>query len=532
MKLVKFKIKNFRGYSDEVSICFDNLTAFVGKNDVGKSTILEAMDIFFNSGKGVVKIDKDDINKTCSGKGNTEIVFSACFSELPDTVTIDETHSTKLAEEYLLNSEGNLEIVKKYKDAGAEKVFIKANHPTNSNCSDLLSKKNAELKKILDNKGITCGNRTTNSIMRKAIWTHYESDLQLTDIELDVSTKGEVDGIKSIWEKLQNFIPIYSLFQSDRKNSDTDDEVQNPLQTAVKQILSNGEVQTKLNEISIIVNMQKSRERRLVVHGIFYSVLGDIFAVGGNDFLIPVEGFFAGAFQCAVAFVVLVHIDETVAFFHFAGSGRDEVNGAPRAVTPEVYAIFINGFFHLLDVGAEVVDTGIVLNFTGLRYRFMKADAVFHNHHRQFIALLQDIEHIAQSLRVNGPAPVGFLDVGVLDAYGKATLQVFFAVFHRGGYMAHVVAEGEIIDLALFENIQIGFAHLDMIALVFPEFQDVGRIMAAGLNIAEEEALFHLFEGCNLVAGTAGFRIYRAHGQHAANLEVRINLVAFDNGFG
>ena len=253
MKLVKFKIKNFRGYSDEVSICFDNLTAFVGKNDVGKSTILEAMDIFFNSGKGVVKLDKDDINKTCSGKGNTEIVFSACFSELPDTVTIDETHSTKLAEEYLLNSEGNLEIVKKYKDAGAEKVFIKANHPTNSNCSDLLSKKNAELKKILDNKGITCGNRTTNSIMRKAIWTHYESDLQLTDIELDVSTKGEVDGIKSIWEKLQNFIPIYSLFQSDRKNSDTDDEVQNPLQTAVKQILSNGEVQTKLNEISKIV---------------------------------------------------------------------------------------------------------------------------------------------------------------------------------------------------------------------------------------------------------------------------------------
>lgn len=253
MKLVKFKIKNFRGYSDEVSICFDNLTAFVGKNDVGKSTILEAMDIFFNSGKGVVKIDKDDINKTCSGKGNTEIVFSACFSELPDTVTIDETHSTKLAEEYLLNSEGNLEIVKKYKDAGAEKVFIKANHPTNSNCSDLLSKKNAELKKILDNKGITCGNRTTNSIMRKAIWTHYESDLQLTDIELDVSTKGEVDGIKSIWEKLQNFIPIYSLFQSDRKNSDTDDEVQNPLQTAVKQILSKGEVQTKLNEISKIV---------------------------------------------------------------------------------------------------------------------------------------------------------------------------------------------------------------------------------------------------------------------------------------
>ena len=52
------------------------------------------------------------------------------------------------------------EIVKKYKAAGTEKVFIKANHPLNSNCSDLLSKKNADLKKILDNNNIP--NETIN----------------------------------------------------------------------------------------------------------------------------------------------------------------------------------------------------------------------------------------------------------------------------------------------------------------------------------------------------------------------------------
>lgn len=253
MKLVSFKIKNFRGYCDEVTIEFDNLTAFVGKNDVGKSTILEAMDIFFNSGKGVVKLDKDDINKNCLTNGDNEIVLSACFSELPETVTIDETHSTSLAEEYLLNSDSHLEIVKKYKEAGTEKVFIKASHPTNSNCSDLLSKKNADLKKIIESNGIECENKTINSTMRKAIWRHFGGDLQLNNVELDVSTKGDADGIKSIWEKLQNYIPIYSLFQSDRKNSDTDDEVQNPLQTAVKRILSNDNVQSKLSEISDIV---------------------------------------------------------------------------------------------------------------------------------------------------------------------------------------------------------------------------------------------------------------------------------------
>lgn len=46
MKLTKLKLKNFRGYREETIINFDDLTAFVGKNDVGKSTILEALDIF------------------------------------------------------------------------------------------------------------------------------------------------------------------------------------------------------------------------------------------------------------------------------------------------------------------------------------------------------------------------------------------------------------------------------------------------------------------------------------------------------
>ncbi|NMX24573.1 ATP-binding protein [Streptococcus sanguinis] len=49
MRLKQIKIKNFRGYKDETIVDFDNLTAFIGKNDAGKSTILEALEIFFNN---------------------------------------------------------------------------------------------------------------------------------------------------------------------------------------------------------------------------------------------------------------------------------------------------------------------------------------------------------------------------------------------------------------------------------------------------------------------------------------------------
>ena len=47
MKLKSISIENFRGYQDKTTINFDDLTVLVGKNDIGKSTILEALDIFF-----------------------------------------------------------------------------------------------------------------------------------------------------------------------------------------------------------------------------------------------------------------------------------------------------------------------------------------------------------------------------------------------------------------------------------------------------------------------------------------------------
>jgi hypothetical protein len=42
---------------------------------------LEALDIFFNDSKGVVKIDKDDINKEALSENDNEILISVCFEE-------------------------------------------------------------------------------------------------------------------------------------------------------------------------------------------------------------------------------------------------------------------------------------------------------------------------------------------------------------------------------------------------------------------------------------------------------------------
>ena len=59
MVLKKLKLKNFRGYRD-FEVSFDDaINVIIGRNDIGKSTLLEALEIFFNSEK--VKMDISDL---------------------------------------------------------------------------------------------------------------------------------------------------------------------------------------------------------------------------------------------------------------------------------------------------------------------------------------------------------------------------------------------------------------------------------------------------------------------------------------
>ncbi len=245
MKLEKLILSNFRSYKDEIYIDLGELNVFVGKNDIGKSTILEALDIFFNEGKGPIKVDKDDVNKKAAAEGNTEITIGAVFGDLPDELTIDATNPTTLKDEYLLNGDGKLEIRKKYPNTGKEKIFVKARHPTNTKCSGLLLKKQNDLKKLLTDD-MQCADKTKNSEIRKSIWMHHDANLELDNVEIELA---KIDA-KNSWDQLKTHLPLYALFQSDRKNSDGDSEIQNPMKLAVQEILKDQKLMKSLNEVA------------------------------------------------------------------------------------------------------------------------------------------------------------------------------------------------------------------------------------------------------------------------------------------
>ena len=250
MRIKQVSLYNYRGYREVTTIDFNDLTVFVGRNDIGKSTVLEALDLFFNDGRGIVRFDKADIN--ISSNDNCYKI-TVVFSELPPKVVIDALYETSLQEEYLLNAEGDFEVRKVFNGNKCTNTAIRAYHPTNSLCANLHKKKKSELKAIIAKEGIECANQNINAVMRKAIWNAYQDNLQLEEIDLDVNAGEDT---KRIWEKLSNVMPVYSLFQADRQNSDSDKEVQDPLKLAVAQFFQDEELQKTLTAVAEQVELR------------------------------------------------------------------------------------------------------------------------------------------------------------------------------------------------------------------------------------------------------------------------------------
>lgn len=232
MRLEKVILENFRSYKGRISIEMDNLTTFIGKNDIGKSTILEALEIFFNN--NTVKIEQEDL---CVYSESPFVRIGCVFSDLPENIVIDSTAMTTLQQEFLLNEQNQLEIHKLY-DCSKKTLtpihYCVANHPTNESCSELFEMTRTQLIKILKDLNIDESqvDMRSNVSIRQAIYNEVD-DLELTIREVSLA-KGDA---KSVWEKLKYELPIYSLFQSDRPSLDGDSEVQDPMKLAVKEAL-------------------------------------------------------------------------------------------------------------------------------------------------------------------------------------------------------------------------------------------------------------------------------------------------------
>ncbi|QKF77438.1 ATP-binding protein [Arcobacter defluvii] len=269
MKLKKLRLENFRSYR-ELDINFDyNMNIIIGKNDVGKSTVMEALEIFFNN--DLVKLQQDDLNIDAQKEGMTSLKIILSFKvEDSDTIVIDSSNPTNLEDEFLLDKNGLLTLIQecdcsKNITKASIKYSLECDYPSvwkdkpkiNLKINDLKK----ELNELVDNEVISeeayeSITKSANAPIRQALYKYLleeEDKNDRTTIQIDLA-KG--DESKSLKESIDKNLPLYFLFQSDRANKDSDDDVQNPLKIAIQKALQNDKIKNMLDEVEKLMKEQ------------------------------------------------------------------------------------------------------------------------------------------------------------------------------------------------------------------------------------------------------------------------------------
>ena len=252
MRLKSVTIKGFRSFKDKIAIPIDDLTVFIGKNDVGKSSIIDALGIFFRCND--IKLDSSDCNIYLDDK---VIDISCEFDSLPQEIY------KLLDEEYLLTKNKTLNINKRYNLTSSrikEDIFICAHYPVIDQYNDLINLNHTQLKDAIKKLNISQEkiNSSSGKELRRVIWSSFPN-LQKKDIEIPINK----EDAKQIWEQILTLLPIYVVFKNDRSIQDTDDEIQDPMKLAISAAIA--EAKSEIDKLTEIIK-KKAEEIAINTH--------------------------------------------------------------------------------------------------------------------------------------------------------------------------------------------------------------------------------------------------------------------------
>jgi predicted ATP-dependent endonuclease of OLD family len=198
MRIKKISIQNFRGIDKLENLEISNLNTFVGKNDSGKSTILRALDCFFD----VKKFDTKDIFKGKKEDEATYIEISFFPSVEMDDLALDNKKLVTIKKEFsIVNSK-----VKPLE-------YYLCNDYIEEKYQNLWNKKEQDLNQIVSELGEepNKSGRGKKNILRieqiKTILTSKERKETYNELG---------DFLKNIEKTYEIALPEYSLFDAEQ----------------------------------------------------------------------------------------------------------------------------------------------------------------------------------------------------------------------------------------------------------------------------------------------------------------------------
>lgn len=231
MRLKSVAIEGFRGAKNRIELNLDkDFTILTGRNDAGKSTFLEALDVFF---KGA-KINKDDFNMNACSSAETAYI-EVTFDKLPDDVVLDAKYHTTFEAERLTNGDGGLTIRHTFTSSKIAKSLRAKHLVTKDGRKSLLAKSNKELKTFATENSVSLSdcNSSINAQIRETIYKETDLFEEIDQFELDDS----MTDMKSFFAKIEKNYPVFHLFSAENVSDEGEKYVQDPVKVIVKRVI-------------------------------------------------------------------------------------------------------------------------------------------------------------------------------------------------------------------------------------------------------------------------------------------------------
>jgi predicted ATP-dependent endonuclease of OLD family len=218
------KIANLYGVSNEAPIPIGSFNVLVGRNDVGKSTALKALDIFLNN-----KTPSSDSSNLSTD--NSIITIELVFEPDNSEIIIDEAITTTFLNEELLSEDGKLRIKKEWDVSKAKPTpttYIRRKIYAED---DFLLLAEAKLIKLCEKYGIVtqkANNEEFNNVeKRQKIRELYAQQNAEHHYDWEkLPTTGSGRG-KLINDAIKIILPRFEYFKADSSLSEADTAIQN-----------------------------------------------------------------------------------------------------------------------------------------------------------------------------------------------------------------------------------------------------------------------------------------------------------------
>jgi predicted ATP-dependent endonuclease of OLD family len=211
MRIDSITVKNYRPFKLLEEVKLGQFATIVGKNDSGKSSILRAIQLFFEEGK----IDPEDFHD--GADPNENIVIEIAFTSLPEKIEIENGVATTLKEEMLLDENGNLRIRKTFSRDDEISISLLTQDFQDESFAGLVKLKENELNRRCREKEIEvtkAGRGITNKEKRAKLRNLARSnEINISEYELKLSKRDE------LWTVIKSLLPDYYLFEAETKTN-------------------------------------------------------------------------------------------------------------------------------------------------------------------------------------------------------------------------------------------------------------------------------------------------------------------------